>query len=161
MLANSQKNYNPLVVLRSHLFAYLIKCFPKLYVMTQQHQGHGEDRLQGIGLDASPVLQGGDRAWVLPTQQLPGTNQTTPKFFAQIVPSVQKLFMIFRSTDGQTHNKSPHYHIWVWVTIFCPVFSTFSLTTFTCLLCFVQDKVLKKLLSWPQTQDQSVLIEKK
>ena len=31
-------------------------------------------------------------------------------------------------------NESPLYHIWVWVNFFCPVFSSFLLTTFTCSL---------------------------
>ena len=53
---------------------------------------HGGDSLQGKGLDAAPVLQGEDWTQVLPTQYLPGTNQTSPENFIQICPSIQKLF---------------------------------------------------------------------
>ena len=53
---------------------------------------HGGDSLQGKGLDAAPVLQGEDWTQVLPTQYLPGTNQTSPENFIQICPTIQKLF---------------------------------------------------------------------
>ena len=86
----------------------------------------------GKGLYACPVPAGGDWAQVLPTQWLPGTNQTTPENFAWIGPSVQKLFRIFQNTDTQMDrhtNKSPLYSVRVQVN-FLPCFSTFSLTTF-------------------------------
>ena len=61
----------------------------------QKSQDHGGDRLLGKGLDAGPLLQGGDWVQVLPTPKLAVTSLLSPENLVQIGPFVQKLFMIF------------------------------------------------------------------
>ena len=68
---------------------------------------HGGDRLQGKGLDAGQVVTGGYWALVLPTTKIAMTSLLSPKFFVQIGPSVQKLFMIFPNKDTDTQTNHP------------------------------------------------------
>ena len=87
-------------------------------------QNHGGERLQGKGLYAGPVLQGGDWALVLPAPKLAATSLLSFENFVEIGPSVQKLLMIFQNMDAQTYtNESPLYHS-VQAKKLCPVFST-------------------------------------
>ena len=76
-------------------------------------KNHGGDRFQGKGLDAGQGLPCRDWIGVLPTQTFLDSNLVIPENFIQFCPSIQKIFMIFFNTDGQTHisiqNKSPHY----------------------------------------------------
>ena len=73
---------------------------------THDHRG---DRLQGKGLNAGPVVTGGDWALVVPTPKLAATSLLSPENFVQIGPSVQKLFMIFQNTDTQTNHPCTIY----------------------------------------------------
>ena len=62
-------------------------------------------KFRGKGLDAGLVLPSGDWALVLPTPNLAATSLLSPENFVQITPSIQKLFVIFQNTDGQTHRQ--------------------------------------------------------
>ena len=73
---------------------------------------------QGKGLDAGQGLPHRDWEGVLPTQAVLNSNLVTPENFIQFCPSIQKLYMVFFNTDGQTDgrtnsilNESPHYPI--------------------------------------------------
>ena len=88
---------------------------------THDHRG---DRLQGKGLNAGPVVTGGDWALVVPTPKLAATSLLSPENFVQIGPSVQKLFMIFQNTDTQTNH--PCTITGTGEIFLCPVFSTLS-----------------------------------
>ena len=68
-------------------------------------KNHGGDRFQGKGLDAGQGLPCSDWEGVLPTQVVLNSNLVTSENFIQFCPSIQKLFMVFFNTDGQTHRR--------------------------------------------------------
>ena len=98
--------------LLSH-FVGLSNAFQNGMTLPKSSNDHREDRLQGKGLDPGQVLPGGNWAMVLPTHKLAETSLLCPENFSGIDTGVQKLFNIFCSTDRDTQNESPLYHIWV------------------------------------------------
>ena len=52
-------------------------------------------------------------------------QKITPENFARFSSSVQKLFMIFQNTDGQTHKRITPLPHWVQVKFLYPVFLPF------------------------------------
>ena len=68
-------------------------------------KNHGVDRFHGKGLNAGQGLPCRDWEGVLPIQAVLNSNLVTSENFIQFCLSIQKLFMVFFNTDGQTHRR--------------------------------------------------------
>ena len=140
-------------------------CLPRQMLSKMVCHDTGALMATGKGLYACPVPAGGDWAQVLPTQWLPGTNQTTPENFAWIGPSVQKLFRIFQNTDTQTNHP---FTVYGYRLIFCPVFLPFHSLRLLALLphsisftiISFKSTLIKVISKWPATRFAATLTEK-
>ena len=85
-----------------NLWWFALNAFQNDMTWPGSTKNQGGDRFQGIDLDAGQGLPCKDWVGVLPTQTFLNSNLVTPENFIQFSPSVQKLFMIFFNTNGQT-----------------------------------------------------------
>ena len=81
--------------IHSQILVCLIECFPKWYDTTRSTKNRRAAKFLGESLDAGQGLPSGDWVEVLPTQQLPTTNQATPEKFIQISTFFQRFSNIF------------------------------------------------------------------